>query len=213
MSLSTRAKQLISRLGKNPKRGDIKKLGKDIKTNHELAMELWAHGAFPPRLLSTLIFDKKRLTETDIGKLANDLLGHDEDERNQLSDWLLANQLTKDKKLIALMEAWQDDPSPMLRRWFWYYQARLRWMGRTPPPANSAELLDALEAEMATEEPDVQWAMNFCAGWIGIFEPKLRARCIKLGKKLGLYKGDPVAKNCTPSYLPEFIEIEVAKRS
>ena len=33
-----------------------------------------------------------------------------------------------------------------------------------------------------------------------------------MGKTLGLYKDEPVAKNCTPSYLPEFIRIEVAKR-
>ena len=65
---------------------------------------------------------------------------------------------------------------------------------------------------MATAEPEVQWAMNFCAGQIGIFEPKLRTRCVKLGKKLGLYKDEIVPKNCTPSYLPEFIKIEVAKR-
>ena len=66
---------------------------------------------------------------------------------------------------------------------------------------------------MATAEPEVQWAMNFCAGQIGVFEPKLRSRCIKLGKALGLYKDEPVAKNCTPSYLPECIRIEVAKRA
>ncbi len=65
---------------------------------------------------------------------------------------------------------------------------------------------------MAAAEPEVQWAMNSCAGWIGVFESKLRPRCIKLGKKLGLYKDDPVPKNCTPSYLPEFIKIEAAKR-
>ena len=33
-----------------------------------------------------------------------------------------------------------------------------------------------------------------------------------LRKKLGLYKDEKGAKNCTPSYLPEFIRIEVAKR-
>ena len=85
-------------------------------------------------------------------------------------------------------------------------------MGRMPPPENSAELLNSLEERMGGEEPGVQWAMNFCAGWIGIFEPDLRSRCIKLGKKLGLYENEPVARNCTPSYLPEFIRIEVAKR-
>ena len=118
----------------------------------------------------------------------------------------------KDKKLVTLVETWEEAPSPVLRRLFWYHQARLRWMGRTPPPENSAELLDSLEANMAGAEPEVQWAMNFCAGQIGIFEPKLRSRCIRLGKTTGLYKDEPVAKNCTPSYIPEFIRIEVAKR-
>ena len=213
MGLSARAKKIVSEFVGEPKLGDIKKRGKEIKIDHDLAMELWSQGDYYPRLLSTLIFDKKLLTESVIDKLASDLLAHDENERNQLSDWLLANQLTKDRELVALIESWQESPSPMLRRWFWYYQARLRWMGRTPPPENSAELLASLEADMSTAEPEVQWAMNFCAGWIGIFEPELRSRCIKLGKSLGLYKDEPVARNCTPSYLPEFIKVEVAKRN
>lgn len=57
---------------------------------------------------------------------------------------------------------------------------------------------------MADAEPEVQWAMNFCAGQIGIHEPHFRSRCIKLGEALGLYKDERVAKNCTPNYLPEF---------
>jgi 3-methyladenine DNA glycosylase AlkD len=109
------------------------------------------------------------------------------------------------------METWEENPFPMLRRLFWYHQARLRWVGQTPP-GNSAELLDSLESKMAKAEPEVQWAMNFCACQIGLHEPKFRARCIKLGEKLGLYKDQHVAKNCTPSYIPEFIRIEAAKR-
>ena len=214
MALSAAAKKIISEFSNsNVKLGDIKKRGKEIKLDHDLALELWSTGGHQARLLSTLIFDKKLLAQETIDRLASDLLIQDEDERNQLSDWLLANQLTKDKKLIALLESWQESATPLLRRWFWYYQARLRWTGRTPPPGSSADLLNSLEASMKTEEPGVQWAMNFCAGWIGIFEPDLRARCVKLGKVLELYKDDPVAKNCTPSYLPEFIRIEVAKRN
>ena len=213
MALSARAKKIFSELtNRELKLGDIKKRGKEIKKDHDLAMELWSTGDYHPRLLSTLIFDKKLLAESVIEELASDLLAHDEDERNQLGDWFLANQLTKDRNLVALIETWEENPSPVLRRWFWYHQARLRWTGKTPPPENSADLLDSLETNMATAEPEVQWAMNFCAGQIGVFEPKLRSRCIKLGKTLGLYKDEPVAKNCTPSYLPEFIRIEVAKR-
>ena len=208
----TSAKSIASEInGEGTKLGDIKKRGKEIKQDHELAMGLWSLGGFHARLLSTLIFDKKLLTQEMIEELAADMLDHGEDERNQLADWLLANQLMKGKKIVALIVTWQGSASPVLRRLFWYHQARLRWTGQTPPD-NSGKLLGSLERDLADAPPEEQWAMNFCAGQIGVHEPKFRSRCIKLGKKTGLYKDDPVAKNCTPSYLPEFIRIEVAKR-
>jgi len=212
MALSARAKKLVAEVTRGkPKLGDLKQRGKEIKKDHDLAMELWTTGEFYPRLLSTLIFDPKLLAANIIDQLATDMRQHDPEERNQLADWLLANQLTKDKKLVALIATWEKSPSPILRRWFWYHQARLRWTGQVPP-GNSADLLDSLENNMAHAEPEVQWAMNFCAGQIGVHEPEFRSRCIKLGEVLGLYKDEHVAKNCTPSYLPEFIRIEVAKR-
>ena len=212
MDLSTKAKNIISDIsGENTKMGDLKKIGKEIKKDHDLALELWSAGGYHPRLLASLIFDKKLLTQEVIDQLASDILEHDQIERNQLTDWLLANQLTKDKKTIALMTTWEHNDSPILRHLFWYYQARLRWAGKTPPE-NSAELLDSLEQDLAAAEPGVQWAMNFCACQIGLNEPELRSRCIDLGERIGLYKDDPVARNCAPAYLPGFIEFELAKR-
>jgi len=212
MALSARAEQLVAEITQgNVKLGDLKKRGAEIKRDHDLAMELWSTGEHYPRLLATLIFDKKLLAESVIDQLASDMLRHNADERAQLADWLLANQLAKDKTLVSLVGTWQRNPSPILRRLFWYHQARLRWVGQTPP-GNSADLLDSLENDMADAEPEAQWAMNFCACQIGVHEPEFRSRCIKLGEALGLYKDEHVAKNCTPSYLPEFIRIEVAKR-
>lgn len=212
MALSAKAKELVAEITQeNVKLGDLKKRGAEIKKDHDLAVELWSTGEYYPRLLATLIFDRKLLTETVIDQLAAEMLRHDAEERCQLADWLLANQLAKDKKLGALITTWEKNASPILRRLFWYHQARLRWVGQAPP-GNSADLLDSLEKDMAYAEPEVQWAMNFCAGQIGVHEPGFRSRCIKLGEALGLYKDDNVAKNCTPSYLPEFIRIEVAKR-
>ena len=212
MALSARAKILVDDIAKgNVKLGDLRKLGAEIKKDHDLAIELWSTGKHYPRLLATLIFDKKLLPENVIDQLASDLLRHGAEERTQLADWLLANQLAKDKKLVSLIATWEKNPSPILRRLFWYHQARLRWVGQAPP-GNSADLLDSLENDMPDAEPEVQWAMNFCAGQIGVHEPKFRSRCIKLGEALGLYKDEHVAKNCTPSYLPEFIRIEVSKR-
>lgn len=84
-------------------------------------------------------------------------------------------------------------------------------MGQIPP--HSGELLTLIEQRIVDEEPEVQWAMNFTAGWIAVYEKEYRDRCITLGEKTGLYKGKMVSKGCTPEYLPEFIAIESNKRN
>ena len=207
------AEELLAQITKDDiKLGELKKIAKQIKMDHQLAQALWASELQSARLLSVLIMDKKCLTQSAIEDLAKDLLQQSETQRNQISEWLLANQLTKSKKTKDLLEQWQDHASPVLRRLFWYHQARLRWVGQTPP-GNTDELVVLLEKDLAKEQPEVQWAMNFCAGQIGVHQPEYRDRCIKLGECSGLYKNEKVSKGCTPSYLPEFIEIEVAKRS
>lgn len=212
LDLSPKAENIYTQIqGESTKLGDLRKIAKDIKKDHDLAMELWASGGFMPRLLAILIMDKKELSQELIDQLASDMQTHAPDDRNQLMDWLMANQLTKDKKTVALMQSWEHSPSALQRRVYWYHQARLRWTGQTPPD-NTAGLLTAIEANIQDEAPEVQWAMNFTAAWIGVFDEPYRAQCITLGEKMGLYKDEVVAKGCTPNYLPEFISIEVNKR-
>jgi len=212
MKLSSKTAHILSQITTTTKLGDLRKIAKEIKKDHELALELWSTPDFLARLLAILIMDNKRISQDTVNQLDQDMLMHPPEERNQLMDWLMANQLTKDKKTIALIESWQNSVSPLQRRIFWYYQARLRWTGQIPPP-NSLELLNEIEVKITIEEPEVQWAMNFLAGWIGVYEQQYRDRCIAIGEKTGLYKGDMVSKGCTPNYLPEFIAIESNKRN
>ena len=212
MKLSSKAENILVQINAKTKLGDLRKIAGNIKKDHDLAMELWSTGSFFSRLLAILIMDNKRLSQDLINTLDMDMRTHPFDERNQLMDWFMANQLTKNKKTIALIESWENSLSALQRRVFWYYQARLRWTGQTPP-ANTPELLTKIEANIAKEEPEVQWAMNFTAGWIGVHEKQYRNRCITLGEKTGLYKGEMVSKGCTPDYLPEFIAIESNKRN
>jgi 3-methyladenine DNA glycosylase AlkD len=212
MQLSSNAENLVSQITSKTKLGDLRKIAKDIKKDHGLALELWSTVKFLPRQLAILIMDNKLLSQELIDKLDKGMQDHPLEERNQLMDWLMANQLSKDKKTIALMESWQNSPSALQRRTFWYYQARLRWMGQTHP-ANTEQLLSAIETQIETEVPEVQWAMNFTAGWIGIFDKRYRTRCTEVGNKTRLYKGQMVSKGCTLDYLPEFIAIESKKRN
>jgi 3-methyladenine DNA glycosylase AlkD len=210
MNLSSKAETILAQISQTNKLGDLRKIAAEIKKDHALALELWSTGAYFPRQLAILIMDKKLLTQEVIDGLDRDIQQHPQEEQTQLIDWLMANQLSKDKKTITLMESWENSPSALQRRIFWYYQGRLRWVGQTPPP-NTEALINAIEKGLATEVPEVQWAMNFTAAQIGIFQPEHRSRCIALGERVGLYKDDLVPRGCTPNYLPELISIQVAK--
>ena len=210
MVLSSKAKAIVAQIDENTKLGDLRKMAKAIKKDHELALELWSTGAFLPRQLAILIMDKKLLNQALIDQLNQDMDSHPYKERNYLMDWLMANQLNKDKKTITLMESWENSPSTLQRRTFWYHQARLRWTGKTDH-SNTEQLLAAIEARLMQEPPEVQWAMNFTAGQIGKWQEQYRARCIAIGEETGLYSEEVAPKGCTPNYLPKFIEMEVAK--
>ena len=211
MKLSAKSKEIYNQINtQTTKLGDLRKIAKSIKKDHDIAMDLWSTGEFLPRQLAILIMDKKMLDQKLIDELDNEIQHHDEEERNQLIDWLMANQLTKDKKTIALILSWENSPSSLQRRVFWYYQARLRWMGNTNHN-NTENLLESIESNLMKERPEVQWAMNFTAGQIGKWQEEYRSRCISIGEETGLYKDEIVAKGCTPTYLPKFISFEVEK--
>lgn len=212
MQLSSKATNILTQItDKNTKLGNLRTIAKDIKKDHQLALELWSAKQFFARQLAILIMDKKLLTEEVIDNLVSDINQHNEKEKLQLIDWLMANQLTRDKKTLALIESWENNKSSLKRRIFWYHQGRLRWTGQ--PQSDSEKLLSKIEKGIEKEQPEVQWAMNFTTGWIGVYEKAYRNRCVALGEKTGLYKGKMVSKGCTPEYLPEFIAIESNKRN
>jgi 3-methyladenine DNA glycosylase AlkD len=50
MNLSAKAKNIYSQINQeNTNLGDLRKIAKEIKKDHELALELWSTGAFMPR--------------------------------------------------------------------------------------------------------------------------------------------------------------------
>src|SRR5688572_13701580 len=103
MKLSAKAQTIFRQTSsKNTKLGDLRVIAKEIKKDHDLAIELWSTGDYMARQLAILIMDKKFLSQEFTDKLVGDICNHAEEERNQLIDWLMANQLSKDKKTIQL---------------------------------------------------------------------------------------------------------------
>jgi hypothetical protein len=213
MALSTQAQELLEQLApSDTSAGAIKKLAKEVKQDHALALELWEAGELNGRLLAVLVMDKKLVDQAMVDRLCADMLDHPGNTgQTRLMEWLMVHQLLKTAAGKRMVASWEHSPVALQRRTFWYQQARLRWRGKTGHE-NTEHLLEALEARMQAEEPAVQMMMNFTAGWIGVFEPEHRARCAALGERTGLYRDEVVPRGCTPGYLPEFIRVQVEKQ-
>ena len=213
MTLSPKAREIHDQIApEGTTAGTLKKLGKAVGKDHDLAMELWSTGNLSCRLLAVLIMDKGLLDQELVDRLCADMLDHPgKGGATRIMEWLMANQLLSSAGGKRLVASWEHSPVALQRRTFWYHQARLRWTGKAAHD-NTEHLLDALDARMADEAPEVQEMMNFCAGWIGVFMPEHRARCAALGERTGLYRDEVVPRGCTPGYLPEFIRVEVGKR-
>ena len=80
MNLSSKAKEIHSQIAQETtKLGDLRKIAKEIKKDHDLAMQLWSVGEFYPRQLAILIMDNKLLNQAVIDQLCKDIQNHNQE--------------------------------------------------------------------------------------------------------------------------------------
>ncbi|HYE03389.1 MAG TPA: DNA alkylation repair protein [Phycisphaerales bacterium] len=186
------------------KLGDIRALAKRLKTNHALALELWETGNVEAQLLATLIIKPKSLSADELDRLTRSVTCA------QVADWLNAYVVKDHPDRDALRERWMRDED----RW----AARAGWNLTATRVSGDAEhldlpaLLDRIERELPTAQPDVQWTMNNTLAAIGIHHPGHRERAIAIGRAVGLYRDWPVSKGCTPPYVPVWVEEMVRRK-
>jgi len=177
--------------------GDIRKLAAKIKTDHDLALALWATGNLEGRLLAILVMRPKELSTSELDSLVRSATVA------QVADWLNSYVVKNHPDKEALREAWMGTEHP--------WAARAGWNLTAVRVARSAEgldlpaLLDRIEAELPDADPATQWTMNNCLAGIGIHHPELRQRAIGIGEKLGVYRDYPVPKGCTSPFAPIWI--------
>lgn len=177
--------------------GDVRKLAKEIKRDHALALELWATGVVEARLLAVLVLEPKRLSAEELDAMVRsvDFVG--------VADWLDAYVVRQHPEKEALREAWMTDPHPWAARFGWSLTAER--VGKRPEGLDLGALLDRLERELADAAPEPQWTMNNTLAGIGIHHPGHRARALAIGEALGVYRDYPTPRGCTSPFAPLWI--------
>ncbi|MBK7427310.1 MAG: hypothetical protein IPI60_09940 [Saprospiraceae bacterium] len=73
MKLSFNTEKIYAQINSNTQLGGLRKIAKEIKKDHLLALELWSIAEFLPRQLAILITDPKLLSQGLLDELDQDI--------------------------------------------------------------------------------------------------------------------------------------------
>ena len=161
----------------------LRSLAKRLKTQQDLAHQLWATGDTAARLLATLVCKPKAFSAAEFDAMVRDI------RSPKLLDWFIVN--------VVKPGRWSLTTERVVKN---------------AAGLDLDALLDQIEKEMQRAPAQKQWAMNHCLAEIGIRHPKLRKRAIRIGERLAVLVDYPASPGCTPPYAPIWIAEMVRRR-
>lgn len=195
----------------NEKHGDdhgvnlskLRALAQRLKTQQDLAQELWDTDDTAAKLLAILICRPKMFDRDQLDRMVR------EARTPKVHDWLVNYVVKKNPHAEELRVAWSEDPDPVVASAGWALTTER--VAKNPDGLDLAELLDIIEAEMKDAPDRLQWAMNHCLAQIGIEHAEYRARAINIGERLKVLEDYPTPPNCTSPFAPVWIN-EMVRR-
>jgi len=183
--------------------GKLRAVAKRLKTQQELARELWGSGDTAARLLALLICRPKAFDRDELDGMLRQA------DTPKVQDWLVNYVVKKNPHVEELRTAWFADPDPMVASAGWALTSDR--VAKASDGLDLPELLSLIETHMKDAPDRLQWAMNECLANIGIHHPEYRARAIGIGERLEVLKDYPTPPNCTSPYAPIWIN-EIVRR-
>ena len=185
--------------------GKLRAIAKRLKTQQELARELWRTGDGAARLLALLICRPKAFERDELDAMLR------EARTPKVHDWLVGYVVKKSPHAEELRTAWFADPDPVVASAGWALTTER--VAKRPEGLDLERLLDIIEAGMKSAPDRLQWAMNHCLAQIGIEHPGLRARALGIGERLEVLKDYPTSPGCTSPFAPIWINEMVSRQS
>jgi 3-methyladenine DNA glycosylase AlkD len=177
--------------------GKLRALAKRLKTQQELARQLWETDYTPAMLLALLICRPKAFGRDELDAMLR------EARTPKAHDWLVNYVVKKSPHSEELRLAWSADPDPVVASAGWALTAER--VTKKPEGLDLTGLLDVIEAEMRDAPDRLQWAMNTCLAQIGIEHAGHRTRAIEIGERLEVLKDYPTPPGCTSPFAPTWI--------
>jgi len=182
----------------------LRAVAKRLKTQQELARELWRTGDSAARLLALLICRPKAFDRDELDGMLR------EAGTSKVQDWLVNYVVKKNAHVEELRVLWFADADPVVASAGWALTTDR--VAKSPDGLDLAGLLDLIEAQMKDAPERLQWAMNHCLAQIGIEHAEYRARALAIGERLEVLKDYPTPPGCTSPFAPAWITEMVSRQ-
>lgn len=181
----------------------LRALAKRLKTQQDLAQQLWTTGDTAARLLAILICRPGSFGRDELDTMLRSA------RAPKIQDWLINYVVRKNPHTEELRVLWSADADPVVASAGCALTADR--VAKHAEGLDLAGLLDIIEAEMKDAPERLQWAMNSCLAQIGIHHPEHRERALQIGERLGVLRDYPTSPGCTSPFAPAWIN-EMVRR-
>lgn len=181
----------------------LRAVAKALKSNQELAIQLWNTQETASRLLALLICKPKVFSFEELDVMLR------ESVVPKVQDWLVNYVVKKSKHCEDLRVLWFSDTDPVVASAGW--ELTVMQVSKDPALLDLSGLLDTIETQMKDAPQRLQWAMNHTLAEIGIMHPDFRERALAIGEKLQVLADYPTPPGCTSPFAPSWIN-EIVRR-
>lgn len=157
---------------------DLRKLGKEIGTDHSLALDLWDSGVREARMLAAFVDDPSRVTEAQMDAWVRDF-----------DSWDVCDTVTTDlfyRTPFAHAKAleWSAAPEEFTRRAGFATMAGIAWHEKAAPNAAFDPFLDAIEQGATDERNYVRKGVSWALRNIGKRNLALNRKAVATAKRI-----------------------------
>lgn len=175
---------------------DMGKLKKRIKTDHALALKLWASGNHDARILALMIADPQQADAATLEAWVHELTNYVISDA--LGVYVSQTPLAREKA-----EAWIQSDAEWIAATGWNVLADLAAKDQSLPDSYFAPYLAIIERDLHGSKNRVRHSMNNAVIAIGLRGEALEAQAVASAERIGKVIVDHGETNCkTPAAIP-----------
>ena len=156
---------------------DLRKIAREIKKDHALALKLWRSGIHEARILASMVDEPERVTEAQLERWVKDF--NSWDVVDQVSDLIWRTPF-----VIKKIHEWSKRDEEFVRRTAFSLIAEIAWHDKEMADAGFEQFFPVIKAAATDERNFVKKAVNWSLRNIGKRNKPLNKRAIEVAREI-----------------------------